>query len=38
MVDHGIGRVWAYRVPSSGIMDGAAWLPKRIPQDLDNWL
>ena len=36
MVDHGSGRVWAYRVPNKGIMDGASWLPKRIVQDLDN--
>ena len=36
MVDHGSGRVWAYRVPNKGIMDGASWLPKRIVQDPDN--
>ena len=36
MVDHKSGRVWAYRVPNKGIMEGASWLPKRIVQDLDN--
>ena len=36
MVDHRKGRVWAYRVPNKGILEGAAWLPKRISQDLDN--
>ena len=36
MVDHGTGRVWAYRVPNKGILEGAAWLPRRISQDLDN--
>lgn len=27
MVNHRNGRVWAYRVPNKGVMDGAAWLP-----------
>ena len=36
MIDHGHGRVWAYIVPNKGVFDGAAWLPKRIVQDLNN--
>ena len=36
MIDHGNGRVWAYRVPNKGVLDGAAWLLKRIVQDLNN--
>ena len=36
MVDHNTGRVWAYRVPNKGVMDGAAWLLKRIIQDISN--
>ena len=28
--------MWAHRAPNKGILEGAAWLPKRIPQDLDN--
>ena len=33
MVDHRSGRVWAYRVPNKGVLDGAAWLPRRMVQD-----
>ena len=36
MIDHKSGRVWSYRVPYKGILEGASWLPKRIVQDLDN--
>ena len=36
MVDHKKGRVWAYRVSNKGVLEGAAWLPRRISQDLDN--
>ena len=36
MVNHNNGRVWAYRVPNKGVMDDAAWLPKRIVQDISN--
>ena len=35
MVDHRKGRVWVYGAPNKGTLEGAAWLPKRIPQDLD---
>ena len=36
MINHNNGRVWAYRVPNNGVMDGAAWLPKRMLQDISN--
>ena len=36
MIDHNRGRVWAYRVPNKGVLEGAAWLPKRIVQDMNN--
>ena len=36
MVDHKSGRLWVYRVPNKGIMEGAAWLPRRMVQDIDN--
>lgn len=36
MIDHKIGRVWAYGVPNRGMLEGAAWLPKRIVQNLDD--
>lgn len=36
MVDHKSGRVWAYRVPNKGVSEDAAWLPKRIAQDINN--
>ena len=34
MVNHNTGRVWAYRAPNKGVLEGAAWLPKRIVQDI----
>ena len=36
MIDHKSGRVWSYRIPNKGIMEGASWLFKRMVQDLDN--
>ena len=36
MLDHTKGRVWAYSVPNKGVLEGAAWLPKRIAQDMSN--
>ena len=36
VVEHHHGRIWAYRVPTKGVMGEAEWLPKRIIQDLHN--
>ena len=36
MVDHKSGRVWAHRVPNKGVLEEAAWLPRRLIQDLEN--
>lgn len=36
MVEHRSGRVWAYRVPNKGVLEGVAWFPERIVQDLNN--
>ena len=36
MIEHKHGRIWAYRVLNKGASTDAAWLARRILQDLDN--
>ena len=36
MIDHNRGRVWTYRVPNKGVLEGVAWLPKRVVLDMNN--
>ena len=36
MIDHKFGRVWVHRVPNKGVLEEAAWLPKRLIQDIEN--
>ena len=36
MADQRARRVWAYRAPNKGIFEGAARLPRRISQEVDN--
>ena len=36
VTEHKHGRIWAYRVPSKGVMGEAEGLPKKIIQDLNE--
>ena len=36
IIEHKIGRCWAYQVPSKGVNDEAYLVPKRVLQDIEN--